>query len=336
MMNKEELKGFLKRLYDRFFKEDLTSSAAQVGFFFTFALFPLLLFLISLFGMVLESAEELKQQVFFYLAQIMPTSAYNLVQETVQEVTEGSSGGKLTLGFLVALWSASAGVDSLRGALNNVYNYEERRSIWKTRGTSVIVTLALALLITIAVGGVFYGWRGFMHLLEWMNIPSPPAFVLMVVQWIIVFAVLVAVFALLYNFLPHSQGKKWQWITPGAVTGIILWVLVSYAFRVYLSYFDSYNATYGSLGAVIILLLWLYLTALVILVGALINSVLEDISREKAGAPPREEIGQEEAEKPAEERAEETDDARAENTDKEIFVTKSLVREEKDSEETKE
>src|SRR5688572_978637 len=122
-----EMKAFFKKLYERFFKEDLTSKAATVGFFFTFALFPLLLFLISLFGLVLESADELKQQVFFYLAQIMPTSAYNLVQETVREVTEASSGSKLTFGFLIALWSASAGVDSLRGALNNVYNYDEKR-----------------------------------------------------------------------------------------------------------------------------------------------------------------------------------------------------------------
>jgi membrane protein len=300
-----EMSAFFKRLYERFFKEDLTSKAATVGFFFTFALFPLLLFLISLFGMVIESADELKQQVFFYLAQIMPTSAYNLVQETVQEVTESSSGSKITFGFLVALWSASAGVDSLRGALNNVYNYDEKRSIWKTRGVSVLVTLALALLITVAIGGLFYGWRGFLHLLEWMNMPTPPAFVLMIVQWIVVLAVLLAVFALLYNFLPNSEGRRWQWITPGAVTGIILWVLVSYGFRVYLSYFDSYSATYGSLGAVIVLLLWLYLTALVILFGALINSVLEDISRAEAGEPPRREVEEDEAEKPAEERAEE-------------------------------
>lgn len=301
-----EMKAFLKKLYERFFKEDLTSKAAQVGFFFTFALFPLLLFLISLFGLVLESAEDLKQQVFYYLAQIMPSSAYKLVQDTVQEVTEGSSGGKLTFGFLVALWSASAGVDSLRGALNNVYNYEERRTIWKTRGISVIVTLALALLITIAIGGVFYGWRGFMHLLEWINVPTPPAFILIIVQWVIVFVVLVAIFALLYNFLPNSEGKLWQWITPGAITGIILWILVSFGFRIYLSYFDSYSATYGSLGAVIVLLLWLYLTALVILVGALINSVLEDISREESGVPPRKNVGEEEADKPEEERAEES------------------------------
>lgn len=298
------MKDFFKKLYDRFVKEDLTSRAAQVGFFFTFALFPLLLFLVSLMGLVLESAEELKQQVFFYLAQIMPSSAYNLVRETVREVTEDSSGGKLTFGFLVALWSASAGIDSLRGALNNVYNYEERRSIWKTRGTSLSVTLALALLVTVAIGGVFYGWRGFMHFLEWVNIQSPPSFILVIIQWIIVFAVLITIFALLYNFLPNSEGKTWQWITPGAITGIVLWVLVSYAFRVYLSYFDSYSATYGSLGAVIILLLWLYLTALVILIGALINSVLEDISREQSGAPPRKEVGEDEADESPEERAE--------------------------------
>lgn len=328
MMNKEEFKEFFKRLYDRFFEEELTSNAAQVAFYFTFALFPLLLFLISLAGIVLESADQFRKEVFYYLSQIMPSSAYNLVQDTIQEVTEGSSGGKLTFGLLVALWSASVGVDSLRAVLNSVYNYKERRALWKTRGIAVLVTLALVLLIAIAAAALIYGWQLFLHILEWLSLPAPASFVLMIVQWIVVLGVLILVFALLYNFLPNNEKDRWQWITPGAVTGIILWILVSFGFRLYLSYFDSYNATYGSLGAVIVLLLWLYLTALVILFGGLINSVLEQMSKEDAGVPV-EEVSKEEADtgKP-----DEKEERAAKDSKPEIYETKKLGEEDEEKE----
>ena len=115
---KTDLKTFFKRLYQKaLFEEDILSTAAQVAFYFSFALFPLLLFLVSLFGIILESADEFRNELFFYLRQIMPFSAFELVQKTIQEVTENSSGGKLTFGLLIALWSASAGIDSLRIAL---------------------------------------------------------------------------------------------------------------------------------------------------------------------------------------------------------------------------
>lgn len=294
-MNKDNFKAFLRRVYDRFFEEDLMNSAAQVAFYFTFALFPLILFLISLSGIILESAVELRQEMFSYLSRIMPSSAFRLVQETIKEVTEGSSGGKLTIGLLVALWSASAGIDSLRSALNSVYNLKERRSLWKTRGISLVVTLAVTLLVTIAAGGIFYGWKIFLYIIQWLSLPAPAPFVLIIVQWVVVFSVLILIFALLYNFLPNNELFAWEWVTPGAITGIVLWLLLSYSFRLYLSYFDSYSATYGSLGAVIILLLWLYLTALVILIGGLINSVMENMTDEKGEPMKEKEVDEEKA-----------------------------------------
>src|SRR5688500_86579 len=112
-----EFKLFSKELYDKFFETDVMSAAAQVAFYFSFAFFPLLLFLISVFGMVLESTDELRGELYGYLAQIMPPSAYTLVQTTMDEIIETSSGSKLTFGLLITLWSASAGIDSLRIAL---------------------------------------------------------------------------------------------------------------------------------------------------------------------------------------------------------------------------
>jgi membrane protein len=190
----------------------------------------------------------------------------------------------LTIGLLIALWSASAGVDSLRIALNSVYNLEEKRSWIKTKLISLFLTFSLTVLITIACGIVFYGWKFISLILTTINLPISSPFVLIIFQWIIVLTVLLIIYGLLYNFLPMHEPHKWVWITPGSVTGIILWLTLSYAFRTYLSFFNTYDKTYGSLGAVIILMLWLYLTALVILIGGIINATLQEMTDPETAA----------------------------------------------------
>ena len=285
-----KIKNLLKRLYLKaLYEEDILSTAATVAFYFSFALFPLLLFLVSLFGLILENADEFRSELFYYMRQIMPVSAYELVQSTVKEVLENSSGGKLTIGLLIALWSASAGIDSLRVALNSVYNLKETRSYIKTKLLAIIITLSLTLLVTVALGLVFYGWGLLTWLLTSIGLPVPPTFFLVIIQWITVFVLLMIIFAILYNFLPIHKPFEWAWITPGAITSIVLWLLLSYAFRLYLSYFDTYDKTYGSLGAVIILMLWLYLTAIVILVGGSINAILEEMTNPESAAKAQEE-----------------------------------------------
>ena len=272
-------KDFFKRLYTKAFnEEEVLSVSAQVAFYFAFALFPLLLFLVSIFGIVMQSDNELRQEMFFYLQQVMPASAYDLVRDTIREVTENSSGGKITIGILAALWSASAGVDSLRNALNGIFNLTEERAWWKAKLVSLSMTLGLAALVTVALGVIFYGGKLVSTVLGYINLPVSSPLILGVLQGIIVLTVLLIVFSLIYNYLPHHKKHKWVWITPGAIVAIILWIILSYGFQLYLSYFGSYDKTYGSLGAVIILLLWLYLTALVILIGGSINAVLQEFT----------------------------------------------------------
>lgn len=273
----ENTKYFFTRIYDKFFEEDTFGNAAQVAFYFSFAIFPLLLFLISLFGIVLGSADELRVELFQYLRRIMPVSAYDLVFNTISEVMEKSSGGKITLGLLIALWSASAGLDSLRGALNEVFELKETRPIWKTRPISIGLTFAIGVLIFFALGIIFYGSPFMAWILSAINLPIPSPFILSILKWATILIVLLLAFALIYNISPARKHYRWRWITPGAITGIILWILVSNGFRIYLEYFDTYSRTYGSLGAMIILMLWLYLTALVILIGAVINQITDEI-----------------------------------------------------------
>ena len=269
-----DYKTFFWRLYEKLFEEDIMSSAAQCGFYFSFAIFPLLLFLITLVGMVLGSADDLRNELFFYLSQIMPYSAFDLVKKTITEITENSTGGKLTLGFFIALWSASAGIDSIRIALNSVYNLKESRSWIRTKLQSLIFTMVIALLIFFALGAVFYGWQFISFVLTYIGLPLASPFFLVLIQWITVISVLLLVFALIYNFCPDHKPFKWFWISPGTIIGIILWLLLSTAFKTYLQYYNTYNKMYGSLGAVIILMLWLFLTALVILIGGLINATV--------------------------------------------------------------
>ncbi len=269
-----KLKIILTRLYDKFWEEDVLSSSAQVAFYLSFALFPLLLFLVNIFGLILGSASDLRGELFSYLRQIMPLAAYQLVQKTILEVSENSSGGKLTLGFLVALWSASAGVDSLRVALNHVYKIKETRSWWRTKTESLVLTLLLIFLLSFVLGIVFYGWKFLSILLELINLPIQSIVILSVIQWISFVLVLLLTFGTIYNFLPNLKDHKRNWITYGSVTAIILWLILTNGFRIYLNYFNNYDKTYGSLGAVIILMLWLYLTSLVILIGGALNSIL--------------------------------------------------------------
>ncbi len=275
------IKEFFSRLYEKAFDEDIFSTAAQVAFYFSFAIFPLLLFLISLIGLVLSSADDLRSELFYYLRQIMPFSAFDLVKNTIDEVTKTSSGGKLTLGFFIALWSASAGIDSIRIALNSVYNLKEKRSWWKTKLLSLSFTFVLTILISIALAIVFYGWKFISFALGLLSLPIPEGLFLILIQWISILIVLLLVFDLLYNVIPNHSPIKWKWVTPGAIVGIILWLILSFGFRLYLNYYNTYSKMYGSLGAVIILMLWLYLTSLVILIGGLINSILNELNQTK-------------------------------------------------------
>ncbi len=276
---KNVLKTILYKLYEKTIADDIFSSTAQVAFYFSFSIFPLLLFSVSLFGIFLDldTNGEFKLNLFSYLQQIMPFSAYELVKKTVEEVSQNSSGGKVTLGLLVALWSASAGFDTLRISLNRVYKFKETRAWWKTRLLSIVFTIILTLLISFTLSLVFYGSR----LLRNAGLPESSPFFTDFVQWIIVLGVLLFVFELLYNVLPDRKPYKWFWITPGAVVGIILWLLLSNGLKTYLQYYNNYDRIYGSIGAVIVLMLWLYLTAMVILIGGMINAILREMKEER-------------------------------------------------------
>lgn len=278
---RKEWKEFFRRLYAKADSTDIFNRAALVAFYFSFAFFPLLLFLVTLAGLVLGTTDELRRDLFSYLYQILPRSAYTLVRGTLDEIIESSSGGKLTVGLLITLWSASAGVDTLRSSLNAVYELKETRAWWKTRSQSVLLTFLFIILLAISIVTVSTGWKLFEYLLAYIGIEISSPLALLSVQWLALVLVLLFASEVIYNWLPCHRRFRWYWITPGSIVAILLWILFSGLFRVYLQYFNTYNKAYGSLGAMIILMLWMLLTATAILIGGAINSVLMELAPTK-------------------------------------------------------
>jgi membrane protein len=272
-----EWKRFFIRLYGLSFDADIFSRAAQVAFYFSFAIFPFIYFLISLFGLLLESSDSLRTELYTYLRQMMPATVFDLVKRTMDEIVANSTGGKVTLGLVVTLWSASAGVDSLRSALNAIYEQKESRMWLKTKAQSLVLTLVVTVLATLVLATVFYGWQLVQLGLAGVGLQVSSPWVLVTIQWVAILLVTLFACEVIYNLLPDFKEFHWIWINPGSVVAIILWIVLSMGFRFYLEYFNTYNKAYGSLGAMMVTMLWLYLIAMTLMIGGAINAVLHEM-----------------------------------------------------------
>ena len=280
-----------KRVYAETTEDAILGYAAQLSYYFLLALFPALLFLTSLLGYLAGEDSQLRAGLFRYLAAVLPGDASQLVAKTVNDVTQGSGGGKLSFGILATLWAASNGMTAISESLNAAYDVTERRPWWKSRLVAIGLTLALSFLIISSLVLVLYGHDLADTVAVKFGLGAAFALTWKIVQWPIVLVFVLLGFALIYYFAPDVRDQDWKWITPGSVVGVALWLLVSFAFKAYLTRFNSYSATYGSLGAVIILMLWFYFTGAAILVGGEINSVIEE-EMAKRGAPDAKEKGE--------------------------------------------
>jgi membrane protein len=272
-------------------EDDIWGRAAQLSYYFLLALFPLLIFLTSVLGVIMGSGTGIRHSLFNYLAQVMPPSAFKLVDDTMRELSESSGGGKISFGILAALWAASNGMGAISESLNAAYNVKETRPYWKARLASISLTIAIALLTMTALVLILYGGTIAEKVAASYGFTTFFTTAWKILQWPIVLFFILLSFSLIYFFAPDLKDQDWKWVTPGSLIGVGLWLLVSFLFRIYLEFFDSYSATYGSLGAVIILMLWFYLTGLAILIGGEINSEIENAAAEK-GAPDAKERGE--------------------------------------------
>jgi membrane protein len=285
------LKELGGRVYKETTEDGILGYAAQLSYYFLLALFPALLFMTSLLGYFAGEDSQLRAGLFRYLSTVLPGDASQLIAKTVNDVTQGSGGGKLSFGILATLWAASNGMTAISESLNAAYDLKETRPWWKVRLVAIGLTLALSFLIISSLVLVLYGHDLADTVAVKYGLGAAFALTWKVVQWPIVLAFVLLGFALIYYFAPDARDQDWKWITPGSVAGVALWLLVSFAFKTYLTFFNSYSATYGSLGAVIILMLWFYFTGAAILFGGEINSEIEN-AMAKRGAPDAKEKGE--------------------------------------------
>lgn len=265
----------LKQLVKRINDDQIFGRAAQLSYYFLLALFPLLLFLINILGYLAQQGTVLRDKLLVYIAALMPASAFLLVHNTLDEIGVASGKGKLSFGLLAALWAASNGMGAISDTLNTAYNVKEKRPWWKVRLISVGLTVALAILILAALAIVLVGGSIGEAVAMRYGFGNLFTIVWKIGQWPIALLFVLTTFNLIYNFAPNIPAHTRRWITPGAFVGVGLWLAVSFGFRLYLGFFDSYSVTYGSLGAVIILMLWFYLSGVAILIGGEVNCELQ-------------------------------------------------------------
>jgi membrane protein len=277
------LKQIAQCTWKAMLEDRLISIAAELGFWFAFALFPTLICAAAILGLVAGSASSIYDKLLGYLALVVPQGALGMVVHTFNQTTAHSTSGKLTIGLLGAIWSASVGISAVQDATNAVYKITERRSYVKARLQAIALTLLLIVLVSLSLGALFAGdfgatWTSMMLV---HSVLGGAAMVLVRIGgWIVAAAFLALSFASVYYWAPDLRKRQWHWITPGAVLGIVGWLLASLGFRIYLHFFNTYTVTYGSLGTVIILLMWFYITGLMLLVGAEFNSELEAAAME--------------------------------------------------------
>jgi membrane protein len=263
-------------------EDELSNRSAALSYYFVLALFPMLLFLVSLLGVFAGPGSPLRNSIISGLGRLAPGSASDLVHTVVNQTFQSSSGVKLATGLLGALWAASGGMSAVVVSLNVIYRVKEGRAWWKQKLTIIGLTLALAALIIVALVLVLYGGRIVQVLAMQIGLRDAFRIAWKVLQWPLSFAAMFLSFSIIYYFGPNLEERKWYWVTPGAVAGVALWLLASLGFRLYLNFFNSYSATYGSLGAVIVLMLWLYITGFAVLIGGEVNWLIENEDKQAA------------------------------------------------------
>jgi membrane protein len=246
--------------------------AAQLAFYFLLALFPALLVLVSLLTYV-DSGPVLARAVA-ELEGLLPFETVELVRDGIDEIRAGRHGGLITAAMAGAIWSSSSASTAIITALNRAYDIVEWRPWWKRRLVAVTMTIGLALFVVVAfalvmAGGVTGAWAA-----QHLGAGALFTRVWPVLQWLLALALVILAVDLVYYIAPNAK-TEWGWVTPGALLATALWLAASYGFRLYVTNFDTYTAAHGAIGAVIVLMLWFYLTGFALLVGAELNAELE-------------------------------------------------------------
>lgn len=273
-----QVKAFLRRLGKELVDDGVTDVGAMMAYYAVLALFPMLVFVMSISLLVLDG-DTVREGASFAL-RAAPASARDLISTRVNALIETSSAGFAIVGALLALWGASRGAVALMTALNAIHDKKETRSWLKRQLIAVSVTVGVAVMIVIALGLMFVGPYVGHYVADRFGLGGAFDIAWGIGRWVGAGLLVMVVWAVLYKFLANTDAP-FRVFTPGAITGVLLWLGISALFSVYLGHFNSYEATYGTLGGAIIFLTWLWLSNITILVGAEINDVLADFRKRK-------------------------------------------------------
>ncbi len=245
--------------------------SAGLAYFFFLSLFPLLIFLAAVLGYI--PVPNLFQQIVDIMAKFVPAQAMQAIQPIIASVLRPPGTGLLSFGIIGALWVASSGFASLIDALNVAYDVPETRPYWKTRSLAVLLTLVVGGLVVIGLGVTLLGPNFALRLSHHIHLSAIFVKSWPILRWIVIFATIVLAVECLYYLAPNVK-QRFRFTLPGAVIGVIAWIIISLGFGIYVREFANYNATYGALGGIIALMFWFYLSSIAILVGGEINAEL--------------------------------------------------------------
>jgi membrane protein len=229
--------------------DDCLGRAAQLAYYFLFALFPFFLVLTTLLGYL--PIPNLLDRLMDMLGQMLPGEALQLVQNNLHELVSGERGGLLSFGLLAALWTSSSALTAIMDSLNRAYDVEEGRPFWKVRGLAILLTVGLSAFIIVSIVLLTFGPQIGGWIADQMGLGRVFQMAWNVLRWPVIVGLLIVAMALVYYLAPDVE-QQWQWITPGSIVAVLGWLLASLGFSYYVNQFGSYNATYGSIGAVIV------------------------------------------------------------------------------------
>jgi membrane protein len=280
--------GTLKRTVREFKEDNLTDWAAALTYYGILAIFPALLALFSVLGLVGSSAT---QPLLDNIGKLAPGPARDIITSAIENLqkSQGAAGILFVVGLAGALWSASGYVAAFMRASNAIYDVGEGRPIWKTLPTRVLTTVVLVLMLAaLAVGVTFTGGLA-EEAGNVLGVGSTAVTVWDIAKWPVIVLIVITMFAVLYWAAPNVKHPKFRWVSPGGIVALLVWILASAAFAFYVANFGSYNKTYGALGGVIVFLVWLWISNIAVLLGAEFNAELERGRAIEAGHPEDEE-----------------------------------------------
>ncbi len=287
-LKKPALAGVLKRTIREFKEDELVDRAAALTYYGVLAIFPAILALVSVLGLVGQSAT---QPLIDNLGQVAPGPAKDIFTTAIQNLqkSQGAGGVLFVIGLATALWSASGYVAAFMRASNAIYEIEEGRPIWKKGPVRVGVTIVLVVLLAVSALAVVVTGGLARRVGELLGIGSTAVTVWDIAKWPVLLVIVSLMFAILYWASPNVKQPGFRWLSPGGLLAVIVWVIAPAAFAFYVANFGSYNKTYGALGGVIIFLVWLWLSNIAVLLGAEFNAELERGRQIQAGHPADEE-----------------------------------------------